>query len=497
MSIYRTYFLKSNTLISNNSTNNSQNPVTEVSYGTLNVQPSRFIFDIDLSELQDKIAKGLINPDKIIRHVLHMTNTIRYAPQYLGKKSYLENIDRATSFDLDLFNIDEDWDEGSGYEFSYTTNAMPKYDISGHTTGHTFTIGDYIEVLNPKLTYQASNWFERKTSSGWTTPGAYNSGTTQIIGTQRFEKGNEDIEIDITDYINQKLFGTGYTGTSAYTGNSFGLGIKFADFYETGETTYRQAVAFHAKHTNTWYEPYIETVIDDIIVDDRNYFYLDKDNYLYLYVNVGNGNVAQTIVVNSVEIRDNEDNVITTLSGSSIEQISKGIYRIKYNLDSHIYPDAVLFRDIWSVTINGKTVTYNGEFYLISQHKYYTFDQSNQIDFQNYFFYFWGIGEKENIRAGNVRKIKLTIKELYANQNKFLPLDIEYRLFTTLGKKYEIDVIPFTPVNRTNTGYEFNLDTSWLIPQDYFLQLRLKNGSYYENKQTLSFTVVSDGIIKE
>ena len=72
-------------------------------------------------------------------------------------------------------------------------------------------------------------------------------------------------------------------------------------------------------------------------------------------------------------------------------------------------------------------------------------------------------------------------------------MDIEYRLFTTVGKKYEIDLIPFTSVNRTNTGYEFNLDTSWLIPQDYFLQIRMKNGDYYENKQTVSFTVVSDG----
>ena len=74
-------------------------------------------------------------------------------------------------------------------------------------------------------------------------------------------------------------------------------------------------------------------------------------------------------------------------------------------------------------------------------------------------------------------------------------MDIEYRLFTTVGKKYEINIIPFTKVNRTNAGYEFNLDTSWLIPQDYYLQIRLKNGNYYENKQTLSFTVISDGKI--
>jgi hypothetical protein len=504
MSIFRSYFLKNNTLIGNNLSNNSQNPVTEISYGTFDKQVSRFIFDVDLSNLQDKIAKGFINPNRIVKHVLHMTNTISYAPQYLGKKSYSENIDRATSFDLELFNIDEEWDEGSGYEFSYSMIEPPKYDISGNTTGQTiFVIGDYIEMQHPELTYQASNWFYRKTNQFWANSGgSYQSGVTQIIGTgQTFQKGNENIDIDITDYINQRLFTTGYTGTSAFTGASYGLGIKFADFYEDLETTFRQAVAFHAKHTNTFYEPYIETIIDDNIVDDRNYFYLDKENELYLYVNVGG--VAKNITVDRVEIRDNEGVLIDTLSGDSIENVSLGIYKIKYQVDSQydkgrLINDAVLFEDRWYVTINGRDTEHVGEFYLISPNKYYTFDNSNTINFDNYFFYFWGISEKENLRAGNVRKIKLTIKELYANQNNFLPLELEYRLFTTVGKKYEIDIIPFEfgMVNRTNSGYEFNLDTSWLIPQDYYLQIRMKNGNYYENKQTLSFTVVSDGIIK-
>jgi hypothetical protein len=478
MSIFRSYFSKNNTLIGNNLSNNSQNPVTEVSYGTFDKQVSRFIFDVDLSNLQDKIAKGLINPNRIVKHVLHMTNTISYAPEYTGKKSYSLNIDRATSFELDLFNVDEAWDEGGGYDFIYDYTPYP-----------------YVDVLEPVIYNQASNWFYRKTGILWANSGgSYQSGVTTIIANQAFEKGNENIDIDITDYINQRLFSTGYTGTSAFTGASFGLGIKFADFYEEIETEFRQAVAFHAKHTNTWYEPYIETIIDDSIVDDRNYFYLDKENELYLYVNVGG--IAKNITVDKVEIRDYEGNLIDTLSGDSIENVSLGVYKIKYEISSSDYPDAVLFEDRWYVTINGRESEHIGEFYLIAADKYYTFDNSNTINFDNYFFYFWGIGEKENIRAGNVRKIKLTIKELYVNQNNFLPLDIEYRIFTTVGKKYEIDVIPFTSVNRTNTGYDFNLDTSWLIPQDYFIQIRMKNGSYYENKQTLSFTVVSDGILK-
>jgi hypothetical protein len=476
MSVFRSYFSKNNTLIESNLTNNSQNPVTEISYGTFDAKVSRFIFDVDLQGLRDRIVQGSINPQRIIGHVLHMTNTIAYAPQFIGKKSYSMGIDRAAAFTLDLFNVNEDWREGNGYVFTYSD----KQDL--------FTLGPV-----PVIPEQASNWTARTTASGWTVAGAYISGVTQIIGTQGFEAGNENMEIDVTHYINQRLFGTGYTGTSAYTGSSFGLGIKFPDNIEALETEFRQAVAFHAKHTNTFYEPFIETIIADEITDDRNYFYMDKDNDLYLYVNVGN--FSQNITVNKVDIYDYEDNLVLTLTGDSITHVSRGVYKININIDSLTYPDAVIFRDVWSVTINSRTTEYNGEFYLISADKYYTFNQSNQIDPRNYFFYFWGINEKENVRAGNIRKIRLSIKELYPNQSNFLPLDIEYRLFTTVGAKYEIDIIPFTKVNRTSSGYDFDLDTSWLIPQDYYLQIRLKNGDYYENKQTLSFTVVNDGIL--
>jgi hypothetical protein len=126
MNIYRSYFKKNNTLISSNLSNNSQNPVMEVSYGTFNKQVSRFIFDVDFDEIRAKIADGSINPNRITKHVLHMTNTIRYSPDRLGKRSYLPNINRASSFDLNLFNIDQDWDEGSGYEFIYDDANNPR-----------------------------------------------------------------------------------------------------------------------------------------------------------------------------------------------------------------------------------------------------------------------------------------------------------------------------------------------------------------------------------
>jgi hypothetical protein len=457
-----------NTLISGNTTNNSHNPVTEISYGTPEKQVTRFLFDVDLSSLREKIASGQISPQRVTKHILHLTNTISYAPQYIGKKSYSQSIERASSFVLDFFNINQEWNEGSGYDFIYnnTLLAFP--------------------------TYEASNWFEAKTTIPWDTAGAYESGVTQIIKQQSFDVGNEDINIDISDYINQRLFGTGYTGTTAYSGDSYGIGVKFPESFESLQTEYREAVAFHTKYTNTWYEPYVETIIDDTIIDDRNYFFLDKSNSLYIYPSMGG--TQKNITVDYVNIYDYDDELYATISGTSVINVDRGIYKIELTINSDDYPDAVIFRDEWHLKVNNREMIYSGDFYLISADKYYTFDQSNQIDFDNYFFYYWGIGQGENIVAGNTKKIKLTLRELYPNQNNYLPLDIEYRVFTTVGSNYEITVVPFTPVNRTNDGYYFNLDTSWLIPQDYYLQIRLKNGDYYENKQTISFTIVSNGI---
>lgn len=477
MTVFRSYFSKNNTLIDGVLSNNSQNPVTEVTYGTVDQQVSRFIFDIDFSLLRQRIEEGYINPNRIVKHVLHLTNTIQNAPEYIGKRSYSLDIERASSFELDIFNVSEDWDEGSGYDFVYSDAPDFNYDDDFHQSPN----------------QGASNWYYRKTGIPWTVSGgSYVSGQTKIFGTQYFEKGSEDIEIDITDYINGRLAAQGISGVTGYTGTSYGLGIKYPDDLEELETLYRQSVGFHTKSTHTFYEPYIETVVDNEIIDDRNYFYLNKDNNLYLYVNIGNN--PYNITVNSVDIYDYQDELYDTISGDSIVNVKKGVYKITLNVDSDEYPDAVLFRDVWNLTINGKNKQHENQFYLISEDNYFDFDLSNEIDIDNYFFYFWGINQKENVVAGDVKKIRLTVKELYPNQDSFVPLDIEYRLFTTVGEKYEIDVIPFTPVNRTSKGYEFDLDTAWLIPQDYCLQLRLKNGTYYENKQCVRFTVVSNDI---
>lgn len=462
MSIFRSYFGKNNTLIEGNQTNNSQNPVGEISYGTPQSFKSRTIFKVDLTSLQDKLTNEGIAKNNIVSHTLHLTNTIASRPDLLGSKSYTDVIDRASSFTVDLFTVPEDWDEGAGYEFVYQDQSIIQYNI---VTG-------------------ASNWYYKKTNQPWIIAGAYvpsgftgTTGTSLVLASQNFPKGNEDINIDVTSYINDLL----YSGTT-----DFGLGLKFKDFIETGKTLYRKAVGFHLKNTNTVFEPYIETVISDQINDDRKYFFMDKSNELYLYSSAGD------VTISAVTITDYMGKLISTITGNSITRVKKGVYKISYSVDSSVYPDAVIFKDNWILTQNSKVKTVCQEFYLISADKYYSFDLSNSINPDNFSFTYYGVKSGEYIKRGDIRKIQIIAKQLYGTQNDNLPLSLSYRLFIKQGAHTHMDIIPFTNVNRTTRGYEFDLDTTWLIPQDYNLELKLSNNSSFTTKSPITFTIVND-----
>jgi hypothetical protein len=472
MSVFRSYFSKNNTLIENNRTNTSQNPVTEISYGTLRPQVSRFIFEIDLEPLKQRIASGELREDRITRHVLNLTNTIRVVPRLVGEKFADHETQRTSSFTLELFNVDQDWDEGNGYDFVY------------------------IDEQFPQIPQQASNWFERKTGVDWRFAGAYASGSTgnTIIARQSFQDGSENFTVDITDYINNRLFPpTGSTtGTTGLTGQSFGLGLKFTDDLESLFTDDRQAVAFHVKDTETFYEPYIETIFEDQIVDDRNYFYLGKENNLLLYANAGGQPVD--ITVSAVTIVDFNGQEVAVASGDSIQQLRKGVYQVSVTVDDDAYPDQVIFNDVWTIVQNGKIRQITQQFYLINQDQFFSFDPQNRINFDNYFFNIIGISFNERLTRGDIRRIEVDNRQLYPDQNTNQPLELEYRLYTRQDIDRQIDVIPFTPVDRTSAGYEFLLDTSWLIPQDYFLEIKMRNGRNFSVKEPIRFSVISDGV---
>ena len=95
-----------------------------------------------------------------------------------------------------------------------------------------------------------------------------------------FDVGNESIEIDITDYVNDLILGNQ---------PNYGIGISFHPDIESFDNDCLHYIGFLLNIHIHFFHPCIETIYNDNIQDDRTNFYLNKDNKLYFYSYVGGG----------------------------------------------------------------------------------------------------------------------------------------------------------------------------------------------------------------
>ena len=207
MSIHRSYFSKNNTILSNSYVNTGKSPYTQLYFGssdTVIASPgfSRFIFDLDLSQLTGKIQDKTISTGCTgfsgITHTLRMTNTSSFDKEGLSNEYTSQGRLRATSFDLILFRIPltsgntgtaQLWDEGVGYDY---------YDVQRTLNSGNGLLSPIALPQDKSYSQRPSNWFQTTTLSGWSTNGIYNNTTGGnvdysdliIVDTQHFEFGN-------------------------------------------------------------------------------------------------------------------------------------------------------------------------------------------------------------------------------------------------------------------------------------------------------------------
>ena len=499
MSINLSYFSRNNTLISNSRTNTGRNPVVELFYGTTLdfAAPAgfaRFIFDLDLSLLQTKLSDGTISSGctTAMTHTLKMTNTCSFDFETTNGFSTTGRR-RATSFDLILFRIPKTsgstgapqyWDEGVGYDY-----------IEGNTTINTprsSTIPNYV-VDDKAFSDRPSNWFRTTTLSGWSTNGIYkndNTGTGStinfsaltIIDTQHFEFGNEDIEFDMTDEINSILYGNlqGVTG----------WGVVFYPQLEniTGLTE-NYSVAFFSRHTQTFYQPFLKTTYNDLILDDRNLFSQNKTNKLYLYV-YDNGVPVNLDLPPLVSIYDNDDLPLLGFTGLTSCLKTKGVYEITLSAITG-YTSICQFTDVWSgIVLNGVTLpNITNDFIL------YPYSSSIQIGTESrdpsiFGFDFYGIKQDEKILNTDIRKVGVVIKKAFTSQQPLEKIEAYYRIYVREGQT-EVQVQDWTRVNKTPNEYYFIFDTRDKIPNEYFIDIKLNiSGQVDTFKRSLKFQIV-------
>jgi hypothetical protein len=465
--VIRTYFDRNNTLVYNDNTNTGKNPVAELFYGGVWLAETplytRYIFQFDTSRIEAYRVQGMYPDLSKLTHTLRMTNTGTFDASLLGKETG-DGKDRASSFDIHLFAVNQTWDEGVGYDF-----AGQKYFTSSDASVYSIA---------------ASNWVEAETGTNWTNGSGVFSGWTgvTILATQHFEDGNENLEMDVTAVVNAYLTG----------GTNNGLGIAFDTSLESSIEDNLKYVGFFTRHTQTTYEPYVETTYSETIVDNRGNFYLDKPNKLYLYVNIGGiPTDVDSMSGMSVSILDNSGDVFSALTNTDITHVTQGVYSIDLSVPS-TSTDCVLFEDVWSgIVINGVTrPDIELEFELKDAGEYYNIGSDASTP-KSYTFNVSGIKAKERINRGDIRKVRVMTKVPYTvNQQEVLDT-LEYRLYVREGNA-EYTIIDYTPIDLAFNYNYFLLDTQSLVPQRYYLDIKATSG--YEvttSKNIVEFDIVS------
>lgn len=459
MSVYRTYFEKDNTLINKSRVNTGRNECTDLTYGNIpaRVSPNfsgetiftRYILKINIGELKSILESDHYSRSAITKHTLRLYNTIAIRKDLAGNENPY-GADRAYDFRLRVYRLEEDFAEGFGHDFRYDNTF---------TTEQTF--------FNENNT-SVSNWFDRQIDTPWATEGAITQTGSTLVADQYFQFGYENAEFDVTEDINAVLDGTR---------SHFGYAVVFEPDLEGRDDDRLNTVNFFSRLTNTFFEPHLETAFNDVIYDDSLYsnsvraggdtFYFEARSFptlITLYrdcgteVGIFNASVVKPPLY-SVYIPFRED--LPTFENYTLEYVP-----------------------------TGSTLVCSEDFTLVPGEACLPIppsDLSNvYLDYRVY-----GIKHNERISRGQVRRVVVNPRDV---NNKVYAYPIKWRIYTMQGRNV-IEVTPFESVNRLNMVYYFFLDTRWLIPRDYVVEIKCFNGeSEAGTAQLVPFRIESEKV---
>lgn len=478
MGIYRTYFDKNNTIVENSEVNTGRNQISELYFGT---KRSRFLFYCSFDEIKNLVTDKTINIDGDTRHILKIKNTASFdIKDFLSNSNNLQFNDnyRPTSFDLELHAVGNFWDEGTGHDFTPSATSLP---------------GNKDYALEP------SNWFKATNTSNFTVPGAVPSSST-AIATQHLDWGNEDVEMDITNFVNNYITNTPTTGittgvttgvttgitTGVTTGATyFGFCLKFSNAIEALDYSVEQktfALGLFTRHTQTFFEPFIETQYNDHIEDDRVTFYLGRNNRLFFY----------SVIDGKLQ---NLDTLPTcTINGTQyvVRQKTKGVYYVVVNGNENIFTSYTEYKDVWGNLIYKGSARPNVSlrFVPIDADKYFNFD-INVLDDTRYGLSLSGIKREEKLSQGEKRKVNVLLRKPYTVSEYYVSNTVYYRIYVKQGPAI-ITIMDWQIANKSFNNNYFTLDTTWLVPQEYFVDIKVETGGetlIFDNE--LSFNVVN------
>ena len=498
---------KTNTITKGSLWNTGLNPILELNYGR---ELSRGLIHFDVDEIGKLLSDGTFSDRDKLCCTLKMTNCASVDGLPYDKRIHhraSEPVERATSFDLILFKLPQDFDAGKGFDYAsdfwvrrnhsrafvnmasnwyYSQRArcwkvdsdkMLPDEIGMLELDKDHPTYFYQHILCGNTEYRIKVNLEGGIYSHEEMVEEYEkylSGEESIIvGSQHFDFGAENLSINITDYVFECLD----------SGINYGLGLAFVPNLERTRLDVQQYVSFFTDLTNTFFHPYVECVYNDYIMDDRANCCLGRKNRLYLYSNINGKPVSL------------DSGITCTIDGEEYEvkQATKGAYYIEITPDPDKFEVESIHYDLWSnLSLDGNKIDDVEQEFVVNPMTEFLSVGSKSAMGDRTVPQVSGINDGEDLRQGEIREVVVDFRKEYTTNRKHLLDNAEYRLYVKDANR-EIDVIDYVPVERAFINNFFVINTEDLIPNDYYVDIRVMNTRetrYY--KKVLRFRVVSN-----
>ena len=526
----RHFFLdKTNSIVESSQQNMGLNPVLYLGYGN---RIMRGLIHFDTCKIKELIDdKTFANIDKL-KFTLKMTNcfSLDGVPY---EKTLIHNFEtpakRAASFNLILFKLPKEFDEGRGFDYTsdfwitdkaslskegsnwfFAKTAIPWTDPDEQSADGSFVLpkifrkDKFIKIYNKLVEYSKElnedeksitceeiiedikdivddKVLNEKSLKGGIYTLDYlkseyenfiNGKPSIIIAEQHFDFGDEMLSMDITDYVIDAI----------RSGVNNGLCLAFAPNYEEKNCP-QQYVGFVNNHTNTFFHPYVEAKYEEYINDSRESFTIGKKNSLYLYV-FDDGEAVNLDRIPTCSIEDSE---------CSVKQVTKGVYCAEFDTNGAEMEDGAIYYDTWSeIELNGQKEDDVTMEFATKPKSFKTMVGSSSDVKTNMVPSLYGINDEESVNRGEIREVTVDFRKEYETDKRYLVDGAEYRLYVKDGNR-EITVIDYQPVEKSFLNNFFIVYTEDLIPNKYYVDIKTKIGRETKFfKGALRFKVVSD-----
>jgi hypothetical protein len=176
-----------------------------------------------------------------------------------------------------------------------------------------------------------------------------------------------------------------------------------------------------------------------------------------------------------------------------VKQCSKGVYYIELLLSKKEYEPETILYDVWSnLYLNGESIDdIEMEFVLLPFEERVKIGRSKSSTSLVY-PQLSGIESKEQIKIGNMKEVTVDFIKEYSYGKKIVPYLSEYRLYVKENDR-EIEIFPYQTIERYYDEHFFIIDSNDLIPNTYYIDIRVKEGrnvNYFNN--VLEFEIVDN-----